>query len=187
MAQNILWLTPEAIDSLISGDADVFRELFLEFQPRLYHFLWLKLRSVELAEDLTQETFIRLWNARQHLKPNTNLEIYLFRIASNLATDSLRKSERRKTVHGVDFDKMTAADSSDQQLEFRQLARIIDAILPTLPDGPRTAFILNRYEELSYKEVAAIMGVSIKTIEKHIAKALEVIQKKLRKIEWVLE
>ncbi|MFQ5706764.1 MAG: RNA polymerase sigma factor [bacterium] len=185
MAETKIKLTQEDIQALRCGDKDVFRAIFLEFQPRLYRFLWLKLRSVEIAEDLVQETFLRLWQARKRLNRESNLEIYLFRIASNLATDFLRKAKRQKPVQSIDEEHTLASQSSESAPEYRQLAQIIDDTICFLPDRPRTAFLLSRYEELPHKEIAEVMGISIKTVEKHIGKALLILKKRLEKLDLV--
>ena len=176
-------LTPEQIQALRDGDKEIFRRLYFELQPRLYRFLWLKLRSVERAEDLAQETFLRVWETRDRLRPDGNLEIYLFRIAGNLATDARRARQRRPSTTTLEatplFDSRPAAGA----LEYQELARRIDAIIAKLPDRPKTAFLLSRYEELSHAEIGAIMGLSIKTVEKHIGKALLALRAGLGKLD----
>jgi len=162
MANSQLQSRQDDVVALKSGDQDAMHRIFLAFQPRVYRFLWLKTQSVELSEDLVQETFLRLWDARRNLKPTTKLEIYLFRIASNLMSDELRKADRQRQVP-LDVDP-PASDSSDEMIKHSQLAKLIDQIMSTLPDAPRTAFILTRYEELSHKEVGDIMGISVRTV-----------------------
>jgi len=173
-------INTEDVVALKSGDADALRRVFFLFQPRLYRFLWLKTRSVEAAEDLVQETFLRLWAARRNLKPTTKLEIYLFRIASNLVRDELRKAERHGQVKVRIDVELAAADSSDDAIKYSQLARVVDQIVSTLPDAPKTAFLLSRYEELSHLEVSEVMGISVRTVEKHIGNALHVLKDGLR-------
>lgn len=179
MPKPRLELTLEQLAALQAGDTAVFRLLFDEFQPRLYRFLWLKLRVVEQAEDLVQETFLRFWNARAQLRPGGNIEIYLFRIASNLATDVLRRPKRDNNRLDAEAQSLSTGPTIDQTLESEQLADIIAMLISALPEGPRTAFILSRYEDLSHAEIAKIMELSVKTVEKHIGKALRLLREKL--------
>jgi RNA polymerase sigma-70 factor (ECF subfamily) len=169
-------LTPEQIQALRGGDREVFRRLYFEFQPRLYRFLWLKLRSVERAEDLAQETFLRLWETRERLRADGNLEIYLFRIAGNLATDALRAQQRRPPTTPLETTPLFDSRTAEGAIEYQELARRIEALVSQLPEGPKTAFLLSRYEELSHAEIGAIMGLSVKTVEKHIGKALQTLR-----------
>jgi len=176
-------ITAEDIKALRSGDRSVFRKLFQGYQPRLYRFLWLKLRSVEIAEDLIQETFVRLWQNRGTLDPEKNLDIYLFRIATNLVIDFFR-SNAAKTHQLKNPTAIDARQKTDSAAEFHQLRESVDNALSRLPDGPRTAFILSRYEELTHEEIAEVMGISIKTVEKHIGRALQVVREHLHNLEW---
>jgi RNA polymerase sigma-70 factor (ECF subfamily) len=175
-------LNSQRWQALIDGDEEVFRELFHEFQPRLYRFLWLRLKSVEAAEDLAQECFLRLWNARTRLQLGGRLDIYLFRIASNLATDYHRSAKHRHDTLTED-NSPPISDSSENAAEYNQLAAIVDKTISQLPPAPRTAFILSRYENLSHKEIAEIMGISFKTVEKHVGKALKVLKDALFKLD----
>jgi len=175
-------LTPEQIQALRAGDGEIFRRLYLEFQPRLYRFLWLKWRSVERAEDLAQETFLRLWETRDRLRPDGNLEIYLFRIAGNLATDALRAQQRRPAIAPLETAPLFASPTPEDAVVYQEMAHRIDAIVSQLPDGPKTAFLLSRYEELSHAEIGAIMNISVKTVEKHIGKALQALRAGLGKL-----
>lgn len=171
------------IAALRDGDKSVFKKMFLEYQPRLYRFLWLRLRSVEIAEDLIQETFVRLWQNRRTLDSERDFDIYIFRIAANLVIDFSRSNaaKTRPLDNPADLD---APHKTDSIADFHQLRDIVDKALARLPDGPRTAFILTRYEEMSHEEISEVMGISIKTVEKHIGRALQVLREHLQNLEW---
>lgn len=177
-------LTLEQLHALHAGDRQVFKLIFDEFQPRLYRFLWLKLRHVQHAEDLVQETFFRLWKARGQLRTETRLEIYLFRIAANLATDFFRRAHPPSTTLEAVALTLPAPNALEITLEHQQLVHAVAEILATLPDGPRTAFALSRYEDLTYAEIAEVMGLSIKTVEKHLGKALLLVREGLKERGW---
>ncbi len=179
MSDSQFPISEQDVLALKAGDQRVLRKIFFEMQPRVYRFLWLKTRSVEISEDLVQQTFMRLWDARKKLRATSNLETYIFRIASNLATDELRRSDRQKEVH-LEVTEPVAATSADSEVRYNQLAQAVDRIVSTLPDAPRTAFLLSRYEGLSHKEIAEVMNISIKTAEKHISKALQVLKEGLK-------
>ncbi len=177
-------LTPEQLHALHEGDQRVFRMIFVEFQPRLYRFLWLKVRNVQHAEDLVQETFFRLWQARTQLRAETRLEIYLFRIAANLATDYFRRAHPSNTPLETVALTLPAPSAIDATLEHEQLAQAVAEIIRTLPEGAATAFTLSRYEDLTYAEIAEVMGLSIKTVEKHLGKALHILRERLKHMGW---
>lgn len=185
MAESSVQITKKHIQALRAGDQNVLHWIFTTLQPRIYRFFYFKLNSVEIAEDLVQETFLRLWEARTRLKTDTNLETYIFRIATNLATDQLRRMERNMEVQ---TEKELAAPGLDSggDAELAQLQKIISKIVLSLPDGSRTAFILSRQENLSHKQIAEIMDISVKTVEKHIGRALQILKERLEKFDIVL-
>jgi len=171
------------IEKLKAGDEEVLGTLFQELQPKIDRFLWLRIRSVEASEDLIQEVFLRLWDNRTKLKSDTNIEAYLFRIASNLATDYLRSAKQRETAS--DELEVQTQESSSDIAEANNLAATIDKLLSKLSDAPRTAFILSRYEQLSHKEIADVMNISVKTVEKHISKALHFLKNELKSMNII--
>lgn len=185
-SQKRIRLNKDQIEALRQGDLELLHEIFVELQPRIHRFVWLRSRSEQLAEDVVQETFLRFWDSRTKLKTGTNIETFLFRIASNLTTDQLRKNERHNELNLENACAVTASASTDEIAEYNQLVEIIDSIISSLPDAPRTAFTLSRYEALQHKEIAEVMGISIKTVEKHISKALQTLRDELQQFDIVL-
>ena len=178
-------LSAEEISALQKGDTVIFQKLFHNYQPRIYRFLWLKVRSVELAEDLVQEVFLRLWQARERLDAHRNLEIYIFRIAANLVIDTLRVQKPTTAIDIAEKSDIADPRNADDKLLHDVLAAEIDRIVSNMPERPQTAFILSRHQQLSHKQIAEIMDISVKTVEKHITSALKVLRIALRKTESV--
>ena len=185
MSPTKLKLSSQQLQALNSGDESVFKLLFLNYQPRLYRFFWLKIRSVELAEDLVQETFLRIWKTKNRIKNDDNLDIYIFRIASNLSIDVFRKKQRTKEFVPIDYDQLLDNDQTEDLAQANQLSQFIDKILTKLPENPRTSFLLSRNEGFSHVQIAEIMNISVKTVEKHIGKALNILRKELRKLGFL--
>lgn len=172
-------LSPAQLQALHNGDRQVFKLIFEAFQPRLYRFLYLKVRNTAQAEDLVQETFFRFWQARTQLRSESGLEVYLFRIAANLTTDFFRRAKLPTTPLATEALTLPSPQTAESSHEYEQLAQTIAAVVASLPEGPRTAFSLSRYEGLSYAEIAEVMGLSVKTVEKHLGKALHVLRERL--------
>jgi len=186
MTQKETKISHSRLRAAITGDRNAFRTLFMEYQPRIYRFLWLKLRSVEVAEDLVQETFVRLWQKPKQIRSIDALETYLFRIAENVAIDFFRKQKKEKNTHPTADSLSTRETMPDGLIEDSELSKHIDSVIQNLPPNRKTAFILSRYEELSYKQIAEIMSISIKTVEKHIIMALQTLKEELKKFDlWI--
>ncbi len=176
-------ITEKDVAALRAGDTAALERIFIALQPRVFRFLWVRTRSLEMSEDLVQETFLRLWDGRDRLRPTDRLETYVFRTASNLLTDTLRRDERHRELQAANVKPEVSATTSSDSAESKRLAQIVDHIVATLPDASRTAFALSRYEELTHKEIAEVMDISVKTVEKHISKALQVLKTELEKFD----
>ncbi len=181
MSRSPSQIPPDKIRALAEGDKAALEWIFERLQPGIYRYVWLKTGSIETAEDLVQETFVRVWENRRNLKVTGTFEALVFRIAGNLATDAARKARRHNEAS---YDETNSADSESAaaQAEGNQLLEVVNDVLQRLPDAPRTAFMLSRYEELSHKEVAEVMGISVKTVEKHIGKALKAVREALTRL-----
>lgn len=177
-------LSSQQLRALLAGDKQIFKNIFDEFQPRLYRFLWLKVRDVQHAEDLTQETFFRFWKARRQLRDADRLEIYLFRIAANLAVDFFRHRKQPSMPLESEARSLLAPQTAEAVFEYEQLSQTVAAIIADMPEGPATAFTLSRYENLTYEEIAEVMGLAVKTVEKHMGKALKTLREKLETLGW---
>jgi RNA polymerase sigma-70 factor (ECF subfamily) len=128
--------------------------------------------SREEAMDLTQEAFIKAWQALPAWEPQAQFHTWLFRIASNTALDALR---RRRTVEWAalddDFDRAADGPDPQAQLESKRRLMAMDAALARLPAEQREAILLREVEDLSYAEIAAATGVNEGTVKSRLARA----------------
>ena len=142
--------------------------------PRLRRWLARRLPP-DRAADLVQITFARFMGlAPARRAALVQPQAYLARIAGNLARDEAKIAARRAQHLHVDIDdcKLAGADAT-ALLEARDMLRCIDAAMEALPDRTREIFMAHRFEELTYPEIAQRMGISVKTVEKHISAALK--------------
>jgi RNA polymerase sigma-70 factor (ECF subfamily) len=139
------------------------------------------------AEDLIQETFITLWEKRHSIKTDRSIESYLFVILRNNCLNFLRNEKLEKTTSSVDIEEVSELQylyqidflgKEEKSLE-EQLVESFQVAVDELPDKMKQVFKLCKIEGRKQKEVAEEMGISIKMVEKHIAKAKEQIRKKL--------
>jgi RNA polymerase sigma-70 factor, ECF subfamily len=162
------------------GDVASFREFFFLFQPDVFRFIFRLTRNRQVAEDLTQDTFVRFWDARERLDPTAFPASYLFRIARNLVLD---EAERRRPVVDITAtpEDVLVRYSQDPEEEYaRRLAadEVLNA-LTYLPERSRVAFVLSRYHDMSYEEIAATMQISLQTVKNQVSRALILLRKRL--------
>lgn len=158
--------------------------LFLAHRRELQAYLTKKLKDAETAADLTQEVFLRFVE-RDATNGTTvlNERAYLFRTAHNLAVDHVRQKARQKT-DAVAHDEMARIvddrPSQEDEADASQKLGRLGAIVAELPDRTRQIFVLNRIEGLSYAETADRLGISESLVQKHLAKALLHVTRRLR-------
>jgi len=148
----------------------------LRYRPALVRFF--QRRSTIFAseaEDLTQEVFLRLLQRSQSAKI-ARVEGYIFQIASSVLVDRARSAASRRGTDHLRFEERAHATETsigpDRLIEGRQDIEVVKATLRRLPESARQAFLLSRFEDMSYAEIAAGMGVSVSSVEKYIMRAL---------------
>ena len=138
------------------------------------------LQDEAAAEEIVQNMFLKLWEKRDRVTVQTSVKAYLYKCVHN---DSLNYIKHRKVRASYeDYANLTMKDKSSRPaktIEIKELEKQIVHALNELPEQCRTIFQLSRFEELKYKEIAERMGLSIKTVEKQMGKALKLLRLKL--------
>lgn len=167
----------QLITALHADDARAFRALYDAYYEPLYRFLWRKTRDRETALDLMQDLFTRIWHKRRTLAADKPLRPLLYRIANNLAIDHLRrKTVRQSTVPETEAEAV--ADSAALP-EDREWQGEFEHALQQLPEGQRQVFTLSRFEGLKYAEIAVLLKISVKAVEKRMSLALKTLRQNL--------
>lgn len=153
-------------------------ELFLLHRQDLERFLMAKVSCPEIAADLTQEAYLRVTN-RTNLDQIENFRAYLFSVANNLAIDHLRRRSRQLKRDGGELSEDVASPAPEPEvvLSDRQQIEFLEQVIYSLPPKCRQVFLLCRVDEKSYAEVAEQLGISARTVESHMRKALDHIRK----------
>jgi RNA polymerase sigma factor (sigma-70 family) len=161
-------------------DEPVFREIFNRYSKSLYNFLFYKYGEANNPEDLMQEAFARLWDNCRKVSPE-KAKSYLFTVANNQMLNDLA---RKKTVLNYQKEKpvTSTAVSPQYMMEEAEYLERLQKALEELSEEQRVAFMMNRVDGLKHREIAEILGISQKAVEKRIYKALESLQLKLGKI-----
>ena len=129
------------------------------------------------ARDLVQDVFFEFWKKRETLELTTSLKAYLRRAVVNRSISEIRKRKRVELSDSPGEEGTIQREASAlQELEAEDLQRVINRAIDTLPAGCRRVFALSRFENLSHKEIAAKLDISVKTIENQITKALKVLR-----------
>jgi len=168
-----------------NGDAEAFDQLFSRHTRSIVNFAYRFVRDRQIAEELAQEVFLRVYEAAAGYRPRAKFTTWLYRIATNVCLNEIRKPHFRAAHQPVSEEELPPgvfenSDSPDRSLECRAVSQALKEALEKIPEKQRIAFVLNKYEELSYAEVAEIMKTSEKAIKSLIHRAREALAERLR-------
>ncbi|MEO1529425.1 MAG: sigma-70 family RNA polymerase sigma factor [Planctomycetota bacterium] len=168
-------------------DALAYEELVRRFEPRLVRLMRTIGPRADMAEDLAQETFMRVWRARHRYEAGAKFSTWLFTIATNVARNAARSLGRRQEVNEVDAPTSpersdaagvlaaTALEASGlmptRLAEGTERAEIVQQAVKALGERQRTALYLSRFENLSYAEIAESMGLTTKAVKSLLSRA----------------
>ncbi|WP_188315891.1 RNA polymerase sigma factor [Chitinophaga agrisoli] len=162
------------------GDAKAFERLYQQTVIGLTNQAYSVLKDRELTQDILQDIYVSLYLRRFELPADINIGGYLNNAVKYKVSTILRDRLARAPHHSYLLRQEQEAEASQPDpYEHVALRQRIKAGIDTLPEKCRQAFMLNYYNSLSYKAIAHEMGISVKTVEKHISKALQVLRREL--------
>jgi RNA polymerase sigma-70 factor, ECF subfamily len=162
-----------------AGDGAAFEAVYRRHKDRVFGYLWRVCGDEAVADDLHQEVFVRLWQARDRWTSSGSLAGYLLRTARNLSLNQHRNQDTRSRAHLELQASGTRAPAPDAVLRERDLARRVNEAIDALPERPREVFVLKRDASLTYREIGELLGISPKTVEVHMGKALRLLRERL--------
>ena len=175
------------VKSFIQGDEHAFEILFEKYHRRLYGFLYRLLKSTEDAEEIVQDTFVKIWESRHRFREEYTFESFLFKVAKNSFLNHNRKKINTRVFqeqYGLMVD--LTQDTTEDYLIFKETQEIIDSIINEMPPKRREIFILQKVDGLSRKEIAEKLGISVITVDSHLLKANANVKESLKKYSLLL-
>jgi len=179
----------ELIDGLIIQNKESIQCLVNNYQKNVIKTAYYFVANMEDAEDLSQEVFLEILKSVGRFKKNASLYTWIYRITVNKSLDHLRRQKRRDALHQIGTFIKVSNDGTnrndtepavmDNRNDDKEKRKILDNAVNSLPENQKIAFILNKYDELSYKEIAEIMNLSLLSVESLIHRAKMNLQKKL--------
>jgi len=169
------------IKALREGSVEAFDLCFRRFYAPLIAFARSKTNTLDIAEEIVQNVFAELWERRETIPPKTEIKQYLFSIVKNDCYDYARHIK----VEQKYLDYLTK--HQDESFEFfdtlvdEDFQKLINEVYSSLPEQCRTIFYMSRLEEMSYKDISIKLGISIKTVENQVGKALKLVRQHLDK------
>lgn len=154
-----------------------FEKLYKRYQPSLINYAFYLTRSSEDALEIVNDVFLSIWDKRDRLKLDSSLNTYLYTAVKNRSINYIKKN-KLETVFDDQLDTLSDF-SADQSILEKEQRIIIQQIMNGLPSKCKQVFAMSRIDQLSNKEIASLLDISIKTVEAQITKALKIFRKKL--------
>jgi len=178
------------IENIRNGEQQAFRQLYDLYQNKVYNTAFGFVHDTADAQDITQDVFVELYQSLATFRSDSSLNTWIYRIAVNKSLNHLRKKKsssfffkirkssedgQKQVIPEIADNNLTPAGNLENLELQQQLQRAIDA----LPEKQRTAFILDKFEDLPYKEIALVMNTSISSVESLLFRAKQNLQKSL--------
>ena len=139
--------------------------------------MYYKLGDTQAAEDIAQEAFIKLWEKSSTVRMTT-VKTFLFTIGSNLAINQMKHKQVRFNFANRQVS-MVEKETPEFLLEQKEFKARLEEVIGMMPEGSREVFLMNRLEEKKYAEIAELLEISVKAVEKRMSKALQVLRDEL--------
>jgi len=181
-------LPSNSIKGLIIGDEETYISLFREYYVVLCSYSRRYVGRKDVAEEIASDTFMKIWENRESLQINTSVKAYLFQAVCNNSLNYLRKLKKEAILD--EYFLETASENigfasiseeiEEQSLTMESINEKIEEAVGLLPEQQQKVFRLKRFEGKKNKEVAEILGLSVKTVEMHLSKATLTLRLKLK-------
>lgn len=179
----------ELVDRVVAGDREAFTPLLQRYQRKILNFMYRMIGERDVAEDLTQEVFLKAYEALPRFRKEAAFSTWLFRIAHNHCVNSLKRRKREIPMAALEKDPPNGnplarladpSPSTEQNLEQRELRAIIQEKLAELTPEHRAVLVLRDIQGLSYDEIASTLELEGGTVRSRIHRARMELKEKLR-------
>jgi RNA polymerase sigma-70 factor (ECF subfamily) len=179
----------ELVRRISEGDLSAFEELVVRYKALVYNTCYRLLGDFHLAEDATQDVFLQIYKSAEFFRGESRISTWIYRIAVNRSLNIIRKNRRLRLIKSLssswqerteeEFSVSSSKEEPDKIFEDKESRSILRGAVDSLPGKQRVAFILHKYEGLTSREIADILGVSMNSVEARIHRAKTTLQKRL--------
>lgn len=174
------------VEKILHGDMDEFELLYRIYFQRMVLFANKYVYDLDEAENIVQDVFVNLWVNRETLNPSKNIKMYLYIAVKNKALNVIKHLKVQRHYQ----EKISVCEGDHQTPEsnilYKEMEQRVNVALQKLPEKCRLVFLMSRLDHLTYQEIADILGISIKTVENHMGKAIKILKTQLPHIIFML-
>lgn len=175
-------------EQIRKGDEEAFQKLFYTHFEMMAQLAYRYVLDVQLAKDIAQEVFLKLWEKKGSIQIKTNIKNYLLKATRNTALNEIKKRKGPYVDISVLENQATTVSNPGKAMEVKEMEKLIFETIESLPPRCKTIFLLRKVDGLPLKEIAHQLEISPKTVENQMTKALKRIAESLNKylIKWIL-
>jgi len=167
--------------ALKQGSDKAFHRLYIRYKARVYAFIYRLVSSHDVAQEVFQDVFVKIWENRAQIDPEGSFNAYIYTIARNSVYSYWRKClNRRKLEHYLNAGGESVSLQSENELVDKDFLAYIRSEIDNLPKRCKEIFILKYFHNKSYKEISRRFDISEKTVDNQLQKALRIIRKQIR-------
>lgn len=172
----------ELLIRLKAGEEDAFILIYNQYRSKIYNYALQLSKSADVAEEIVQEVFIRLWQKREQINVDLSFSAYLKKITLNHVLNYLKKVARNQTLQEEVFQQVSiSSNRTEEQLMEKELRKIYHEAISQLPAQKKIIYQLSRNEELSHEEISKKLNISKNTVKNHMVEASRFIREYVSK------
>lgn len=168
-------LNDEELFKLVKeNNSNALKALFLKYYENLCYFSYSYVKDQITAEEAVSDIFVNLWEKRKRIVITGNLKTYLYTSVRNQSLNYVRRNKlQSEKLDSVDQIIFSVNDGPEDKVNYDDLRKIIDGLIDNLPEKRKLIFQMNKFDELSYKEIAEILSISESTVKNQMMKAVQ--------------
>jgi len=167
------------IERIRAGDSSAFQSLFNLYADLLLNYVHHYVNDPQICEDIVQELFVKIWLKRKNLKSISSIKSYLYTAVRNGAFQYLRHEKVKQKSEATIKSLYTFNQTPEQKMHEEELTNTIQSAIEELPEKCQMIFKLNRFDGLSYSEIAEVENISVNTVKTQMGRAFKFLRKRL--------
>lgn len=168
-------------------DKNAFEQLFKQHFSSLVYFARKYVKDLDSSKEIVHDVYVNLWEKRDTINPEKALKSYLFTAVHNRCLNFIRDNKKfNRNIEDLGTIEINYSQASDDNLTSEELSDKINKTIENLPEKCREVFMLSRFGDLKYNEIADQLGISVKTVEAQMSKALKVLRDQLKEYITIL-
>lgn len=161
------------VERMTAGDRDAFNAIFRRFYAPTVRFCFRFVADTDVAAEIVQDLFVKLWVNREKISISTNFESYLLRAVRNSALTYINKERSHAESNLRVYSDQSESVDPSEELQSKNLEQSYHEVLAAMPEKRREVFLASRFDGLKYAEIAEKLGISVKTVEAHMSAAIK--------------